>query len=290
MLHGRRKRTLGRKRHGAGEHLIEDYAQRVEVALWPHPLAHGLLGRHVAWGAEQEVRPRGGGPRCGQGYAEVNHLGVARLLEQHVLGLYVTVDDAAYVGHVQGLGNLRAEPGGLRGTKRTAPQDEVLEAAAGHVLHRDVVASVLGAALVVDLHHVLVVEGGGALGFPPEAPDEALVLGVVFLQDLQREVAVEHPVVGEEYLGHPSGAQKGRKEITVTQGVAKHEPSYPPRFWQSSTNTLLLGLPGCLLRYGTETRAPCTVRLIFLSLAALGRSSQNSVNAKFEEFSFHVLR
>jgi hypothetical protein len=36
--------------------------------------------------------------------------------------------------------------------------------------------------------------------------------------------------VGEEYLGHPSGAQKARKEIAVTQGVAKHEPSYPPRF------------------------------------------------------------
>ena len=39
------------------------------------------------------------------------------------------------------------------------------------------VASVLGAALVVDLHHVLVVEGGGASGLPPEAPDEALVFG-----------------------------------------------------------------------------------------------------------------
>src|SRR5215211_7020177 len=154
VLHGRGQRTLGRKGHRAGEHLVKDYAQRVEVALGPHPLAHGLLGRHVARGAEQEVRPRGGGPRCGQGYAEVGHLGVARLVEQHVLGLYVTVDDAAPVGRMQGLGDLRSEPGGLRGTKRAAPHDEVLEAAARHVLHHDVVASVFSAALVVDLHHV----------------------------------------------------------------------------------------------------------------------------------------
>ena len=111
----------------------------------------------------------------------VIHLGVARLAYQHVLRLYVTVNDAASVGRLQGLGDLRGEPGGLRGTKQAAPQDEVLEAASGHVLHRDVVASVLGAALVVDLHHVGVVEGGGALGLPPEAPDEALVFGIVFL-------------------------------------------------------------------------------------------------------------
>jgi hypothetical protein len=33
VLHGRRKRTLGRERHRAGEHLVKYYAQRVEVAL-----------------------------------------------------------------------------------------------------------------------------------------------------------------------------------------------------------------------------------------------------------------
>jgi hypothetical protein len=145
------------------------------------------------------------------------------------------------------------------------------------VLHRDVVAPVLGAALVVDLHHVRVVEGGGALGLLPEARDDARIFGVFLPQDLKREISAEHAVAGEEDLGHPPGAKEARKDVAVAKGVAKHEPSYPPRFWRSSTTkTLSLGLPGCLLRYGTETRAPCTLRAFFLSLAALGRSSQNA--------------
>src|SRR5215207_9701553 len=112
------------------------------------------------------------------------------------------------------------------------------------MLHRDVVAPVLEAAQVVDLHHVGVVESGGALGLLPEAPDEALVFGIVFHQDLQREVSTEHPVVGQEDLRHPSGAQKARKEVAVAQGVAKHEPSYPPRFLQSTTKDAGIGTPG----------------------------------------------
>ena len=54
------------------------------------------------------------------------------------------------------------------------------EVAAGHVLHRYVVAPVLGVPLVVDLHHVGVVEGGGAYGLPLETRDESRVFGVVF--------------------------------------------------------------------------------------------------------------
>src|SRR5215207_6541253 len=77
--------------------------------------------------------------------------------------------------------------------------------------------------MVVDLHHVRVAESGGALSLLPEARDETLVFGVFLPEDLQREFATEQPVVGQKYLGHPSGTQEARKGVTVAQDVANHE-------------------------------------------------------------------
>ena len=66
------------------------------------------------------------------------------------------------------------------------------------------------------------------MGLAPKALDELSVFDVVLPEDLQREVAAEDPVVGQEDLGHPPSAQKARKNVAVAQDVGWHELAYPP--------------------------------------------------------------
>ncbi len=87
--------------------------------------------------------------------------------------------------------------------------DQVLERGALDVLHRDPVAPV-GLAAVVDADYVRVLEAGGGLGLAAEALDELRVLGEALVQELERDPAVEHLVVGEPDVGHARRCRAGR--------------------------------------------------------------------------------
>ena len=60
---------------------------------------------------------------------------------------------------------------------------------------------------VVDADDVGVLEPGGRLGLAAEALDELGVLGEAAVQQLQRDLAPELLVLGEEHVGHPARAE-----------------------------------------------------------------------------------
>ena len=62
----------------------------------------------------------------------------------------------------------------------------------------------VGLAAVVDADDVRVLEAGGGLRLAAEALDELRVLGEALVQELERDLAVEHLVVGEPDVGHPA--------------------------------------------------------------------------------------
>ena len=92
----------------AGERLVEDQRERVQVGLLADLAAFALLGRHVG---ERPQHVAGAGQRVllgDAGAAEVGQLrrrpGTPRVAlgrDEHVLGLDVAVDDAALVGVVE---------------------------------------------------------------------------------------------------------------------------------------------------------------------------------------------
>src|SRR4028119_788854 len=179
VLHRRGDRVAAPEGQLAGKRLVEDNAQRVQVARRSHAIAPSLLWGQVGRGAQGQVRLghrlRGGGPR----YAEIRHLYPGRGVQQHVLGLDVAVDYTSVVRDAEGLGHARAYPGGLPGVQGGPFGDAILERPTGDVLHGHVVGAVLVTPSIVDLDDARVVEGGGVFSLTPEAFDELLVVGVL---------------------------------------------------------------------------------------------------------------
>ena len=147
------------------------------------------------------------GARAGD--AEVGHARPALLVEDHVVGLEVAVDDAAAVGEAGGAQDLHDDVDRRHGVERAVLADDRLQRAPGDVLHRDVVGAVPLAA-VEDADDVRVRQRGRAGGLAPEALDELLVLGEVVVQDLDRDLPAQQLVLGQVHVGHAAGARGAR--------------------------------------------------------------------------------
>src|ERR671911_1838719 len=116
--------------HPTGEYLVEDDAQRVQVARRPHLFAHRLLGGHVLRAAEDIAGMGDRGRLYGPRYAEVRHLHVSRIGDEDVAWFDVPVNDTAYMRGLEGLGDLERHLRRLLGSQRTRGHESLLEGAA----------------------------------------------------------------------------------------------------------------------------------------------------------------
>ena len=109
----------------AGQQLIEQHAQRIDVAAGVDVelVELGLLGTHVLHRPEhlaelREHRPFGQLLRRGLGHAEVDHFRhgmVVVLSHEHVGGLDIAMDDALLVGMLHRLADLQRTVPAARG-------------------------------------------------------------------------------------------------------------------------------------------------------------------------------
>ncbi len=215
MLHGDRYGVVGGVGQPAGDGLVEDYAQSIQVASRGRRFAHSLFRRHVARGAHDRSRLGEGDGRGGPSDTEVSDLRFAFGGEKDILRLYVAVDHAPGVGSTKRLGNLRPDGGDVGRCERFPPGDPLLQRAARHVLHRDVGGPVRGLAPVVDLDDVRVREGRRVQRLALEALGELAVARVLSPEHLEGHVAVEDLVAGEVHLAHPSATQGADDVITA---------------------------------------------------------------------------
>ncbi len=216
-----RERTLGRERIGGpmldplqhlqrrpacerlapGHQLVEDHAEREDVAACVNELPGGLLGRHVGHGAHHRPGPRAGHRlRACRGVgvveerrqAEIRQLRVAVLRDEHIFGLDVAVQDPGGMCGCQAVGHAGQDLDDLtpRASFRVGP---VLEGAAVHELGHEVLAA-LELANVVHGQNVRVIERRGRLCFAlePAAPrGVGNVLGEKFDSDRTLQLRVE---------------------------------------------------------------------------------------------------
>src|SRR5438128_1434616 len=200
----RRVDVVALERHLAGQHLVEDDAQAVEIAAGVSPLPLHLLGGHVVRGADRlgQPRPRHLPERRVERDAEVDELHAAVRRDHDVLGLEVAVGDAVIVQVDERVGDLDREPGrGRDGEAALAPQ-AVAEQLPLDVLHRQVEAALLARA--EDLDHGGMIQALPDLLFATEALVEDNVARVLEMRHLERDRVPVVEITRPEDGGHPA--------------------------------------------------------------------------------------
>ena len=193
--------------------LEEHHAEREHVAGTRDGLAAGLLGRHVAWRAENRAHLRGRGvgqPRRGRlrdeaRQTEVEELHVTIGTHHDVLGLDVAMDDAGGVRDRKRPRELRAHARDRVGSDGTA--DERRERMAFHQLHGQEAPAVHVTDLV-DGDDIRVVERRSGARLLLETTNRFSVAGERGPKQLQGNLAVKPRVVRLVHLAHPAPADE----------------------------------------------------------------------------------
>ena len=221
MLHGHGHVAVAAKGKSAGEHLVQDDPETVEVGALVGRTPLGLLRREVG-GRAHHGAGTGELGVAHAGDAEVGDLHVAVLVDEHVGGRDVAVHDVTLVGGAQ-----RAQHGEGRGRRlvrrqaAVAPQP-LLQALAVDVLHDDV-RGVARAPPIVHGHDGRVVEARGRLGLDAKALHELVVGGEARLEDLDGDQPAEALVARQVHVRHAAAAQPGADAVATVERRRERE-------------------------------------------------------------------
>jgi hypothetical protein len=148
---------------------------------------------------------------------EVGDLRRADVVLHQVRGLQVAVDDALRLGVHEARGRVAQDVERSRATTASRAGDALLERAAVHVLHREVVRAAL-LADVVDGDDVRVRERGGGARFRLEAPHELGVRRELRREHLERDRPVEARLHGEVPRAHAAAAERTLDPVAREDG------------------------------------------------------------------------
>jgi len=223
----------------AGDHLVQQHAEREQIAAVIQRLAARLLGRHVGHGPDHLAFPGQLAadrlepgvhvldrlllrPRAVEqlGQAEVQQLDVAVAGDDDVGRLEIAVHDAVLVGVGQTLGDRNAQTWPLLELQRPTA-DDLAQGAALEQLHRNEWRAVVLADFV-DHGDVGVVQRRGCLGLALKAQPALGIRGQRGRQQLQRDVAVELGVQRFPHQSHAALAD-ALDEAVVSQHLSRFE-------------------------------------------------------------------
>ena len=209
-----RLQRVADERRDAGEHLVRDHAQRVDIgAVVDVPRAVDLLGRHVVRRADHraglgQLLARALGPdELRDPEVEQLHLDAAvDVLEPDVVGLEIAVDEALVVRRLERAQRLLEDRERL-GPRQRAPADPRRQRLAFEVLHHEEHAAEGIAAEVVDVDDVLVPDRVDRARLLVEALDDVLRAAELELEHLDRAAAADLAVLALEHHAHPALGQ-----------------------------------------------------------------------------------
>ncbi|PCC67600.1 hypothetical protein NAEX_00607 [Nannocystis exedens] len=213
------------RRQLAGEELVHERAEGVDVDAVVGREAAVELGGDVAGGAEQGaglgqrgvVAPRGAADDLGQ--AEVEDLDVVGVVvagEAEAVGrLDVAVDDAVLVRGREGAGDLLADVDDPLPGERPLARDGGGEVLAFEPLHDEEGGAAVGLAEVGDLDDVGVGDDGGGAGLLNEALGDAGVVAEARLDDLHGDGSIEQEMGAGVDGPHAAGAEAAIDAVTA---------------------------------------------------------------------------
>ena len=223
------------KRQTARRHLIEDRAQREQIAARIEFLAASLLRRHVGDGADSGARA---GEMCragrvlrgadsfhrhlaaGQlGESEVENLYLA-LCGEYVGGLDVAVDDALGVRGVERVGELNRHVE-QRGKRHRTRGDFLVKALALEQFHRNECLA-LRSLDGVDRADIRMVQRRSRPRFQQKSIQRGLILQHLRRQEFQRHAPSQVQILRLVHDTHPPTA-KAAGDAVVQDGLVDHE-------------------------------------------------------------------
>ena len=233
----------------AGQHLVQDATQRVDVRATVDRVALDLLGGDVVGRPHPEAGPRQASGRArALGQPEVGQVrvGLRGLVgDQDVRRLDVAVHQSARVRGVERAGDLGQDDARHLEREGTAI-DHAAQVRPGHEAHREVEHALLLAA-AMDGHDVRVLEGRRQARLGPEARGRVLVLHPLGRDQLQRHGAIEidvhrlvddaHPAAVEQPVDPVAGEHRAvleaRERRPCVVLLVRHDapPSRRPQAW-----------------------------------------------------------
>ena len=171
--------------------------------------------------------------------AEVGHLRVAVSHHEDVVRLDVAVHEIVRMRVRERFRDLAGHAQGLADREVPLLADIVLEGAARHVFHDDVVVAICHAD-IVDVDDIRMREACCRLGLTLEFIDEFLVLLELFMQDLDGHRPIEKAILCLVDIGHAASADQLFEFIALIQDTLYHirspyDSSIPSRLFQYLT-------------------------------------------------------
>src|SRR5699024_3871263 len=179
------------------------------------------LGGEVGDRAQQAATGGQGGFGDGARQSEVGDLHRALGGYEDVLGLHVPVYQVGTMGGRQGFQDGLDDVQGLTHRERHAPAQYRAQAAAGYVLHRQVL-QVVGVALVVDRDHAVVGQAGRRAGLPAETGRDIGGITEMRVHHLQCHHTVQPPVQGTVDRGHTTACDAVGDLVPTVDQTADH--------------------------------------------------------------------
>ena len=153
------------------------------------------------------------------GEAKIENFDGAALGDENVGGLDIAVDDAFFVGGVEGVGELDADVDGARNRQGTE-RDQFVEGLPFEQLHGDEGPAVVFFDGVNDANAGMIQRRGGA-GFAEEAFERLRIAARVFREKLQGDAAAEFDVFGFVDDAHAAAADLA-EDFVVSNGLVEH--------------------------------------------------------------------
>ena len=239
LLQRDRQRRVAVERLAAGDHLVEDDAERVDVGRGRQGAALDLLGRHVVRRAEHGLRLRQRRPARRLRAAREAEVGdddphaarpplVGR--EHDVAALEVAVDHAGVVRGGERRGHLLDQRQRVRRPHPAGALEALGERLAGEQLHREE-REVLVVEDVVDPAHVRVRHRAREVDLPQEPVHRPRIARDLRPDRLERDPLVEDLVLGLVDLAHAAArdeahdAESSREDLVDRDARAARGPA-----------------------------------------------------------------